>query len=72
MCWGRTQDLALPSQLPRTGSLICPVDSPGLQGMEDQSLDPGPAPPAEGLQDTPQRDRRSEEDRGPRSATDED
>ena len=33
--------------------------------MEDQSPDPGPAPPADGLWDTPQRDRRLEEDRGP-------
>ena len=41
-------------------------------GMEDQSPDLGPAPPAEGLRDAPQRDRRSEEDCGPRSATDED
>ena len=32
----------------------------------------GPAPPADGLQNAPQRDRRSEEDRGPRGATDED
>ena len=33
--------------------------------MEDQSMHPGPTPPAEGLRDAPQRDRRSEEDRGP-------
>ena len=33
--------------------------------MEDQSLDPGLAPLADGLRDAPQRDRRSEEDRGP-------
>ena len=72
MCWGQTQDQALLSQLPKTGSSICLADSPGLQGMEDQSPDPGPAPPAEGLWDTPQRDRHSEEDRGPQSATDED
>ena len=45
--------------------LDMPADSPGLQGMEDQSPDPGPAPPADGLRDTPQRDRRSEEDHGP-------
>ena len=56
MCWGRTQDQALLSQLPKTESLICPVDSPGLQGMEDQSPDPGPAPPAEGLRDAPPKD----------------
>ena len=72
MCWGWTQDQALLSQLQKTGSSICPADSPGLQGMEDQSPDPGPVPPADGLRDAPQRDRRSEEDRGPRSATDED
>ena len=65
MCWGRTQDQALLSQLPKTGYLICPEDSPGLQGMEDQSPDPGPAPPAKGLQDAPQRDRCLEEDCGP-------
>ena len=52
--------------------LDTPVVSPGLQGMEDQSSDPGPAPPADGLRDAPQRDRCSEEDHGPRSATDED
>ena len=72
MCWGRTQDQALRSQLPKTGSSIRPVDFPRLQGMEDQSPDPGPAPRAEGLRDAPQRDRRSEEDCGPRGATDED
>ena len=72
MCWGRTQDQALLSQLLKTGSSILPVDSQGLQGMEDQSPDPGPAPPADRLQDAPQRDRCSEEDRGPRSVTDED
>ena len=65
MCWGRTQDQALLSQLLKTGSSICLADSPGLQGMEDQSPALGPAPPADRLQDAPQRDRRSEEDRGP-------
>ena len=48
MCWGWTKDQALLSQLLKTGSSICPADSPGLQGMEDQSPDPGPAPPADG------------------------
>ena len=72
MCWGRTQDQALLSRRPKTGPSIRLADSPGLQGMEDQSPDPGPAPPAEGLRDVPQRDRCSEEDCGPRSATDED
>ena len=72
MCWGWIQDQALLSQLKKTGSSISPVDSPGLQGLEDQSLDPGPAPPADGLQNAPQRDRCSEEDHGPRGATDED
>ena len=72
MCWGQTQDQALLSQLQKTGSSISPADSPGLQGMEDQSPDLGPAPLADGLRDAPQRDRHSEEDRGPRSVTDED
>ena len=66
MSWGQTQDQALLSQLPKTGYSIRPVDSPGLQGMEDQSPDLGPAPPVEGLRDAPQRDRCPEEDRGPR------
>ena len=57
MCWGRTRDPAPQSQPQKTGSLIHLVDSPELQEMEDQSLDPWPAPPADGLQDTPQRDR---------------
>ena len=65
MCWGWTQDQALLSELQKTGSSIRPADSPGLQGMEDQSPDPGPALPADGLRDAPQRDRCSEEDRGP-------
>ena len=74
MCWGQTQDQALLSQLQKTGSSIHPADSPGLQGMEDQSPDPGPALPADGLRDAPQRDRHSEEDRGPEEdrVTDED
>ena len=72
MCWGWTQDQALLSQLQKTGSSIRPADSPGLQGMEDQSPDPRPAPLADGLRDVPLRDRCSEEDWGPRSATDED
>ena len=72
MCLGWIQDQALLSQLKKTGSSISLVDSPGLQGLEDQSLDLRPAPPADGLQNAPQRDRRSEEDRGPRGATDED
>ena len=72
MCWGRTQDQALLSQLQKTGSSIHLADSPGLQGMEDQSPDPGPVPPADRLRDAPQRDRCLEEDCGPRSATDED
>ena len=71
MCWGRTQDWALLSQLPKTESSIRPADSPGLQGMEDQSPDPGPAPPAKGLRDAPLKDSRPEEDRVPRSTTDE-
>ena len=57
MCWGWTQDQALLSQPQKTGSLIHPADSPGLQGMEDQSPDLEPAPPADGLRDAPQRDR---------------
>ena len=71
MCWGWTQDRALLSQLPKTESSIRPADSPGLQGMEDQSPDLGPAPPAEGLQDAPLKDSHPEEDRVPRSTTDE-
>ena len=77
MCWGQIQDQAPRSQPQKTGSLIHLADSPGLQGMEDQSPDLGPAPPADGLRDTPQRDRCSE-DRGLgrrpwiRSVTDED
>ena len=54
---GRTQDPALLSQPQKTGPSICPADSPGLEGMEDQSPDPGPTPPADGLRDTPQRDK---------------
>ena len=73
MCWDQTQDQALLSLLLKTESSICPADSPGLQGMEDQPPDPRPAPPAEGLWDAPQKDRNRhpEEDRVPRSATDE-
>ena len=67
MCWGQTKDQALLSQLPKTESSIRPADSPRLQGMEDQSPDSGPAPPAVGLWDAPQRDRRWEEDPGPQS-----
>ena len=57
MCWGRTRDLAPRSQPQRTGPSIHLVDSPELQGMEDQSPDPRPAPLADGLRDAPQRDR---------------
>ena len=62
---------------PGSGSSIHLVDSPGLQEMEDQSPDLGPAPPADGLRDAPQRDRCSEDcglRRRPwiRSVTDED
>ena len=73
MCWDQTQDQALLLWLPKTESSIRPVDSPGLQGMEDQPPDPRPAAPAEGLRDAPQtdRNRRPEEDHVPRSATDE-
>ena len=62
---GPDQGPGSPVQLPKTGYLIRLADSPGLQGMEDQSLDPGPAPLVEGLRDASQRDRCSEEDRGP-------
>ena len=61
MCWGQTRDLAPLSQPQKTGPLIHLADSPELQGMEDQSLDLGPAPPADGLRDAPQRDRCSED-----------
>ena len=57
ICWGHTQDPALQSQPQRTESLIHLVGSPELQGTEDQSPDPWPAPPADGLRDAPQRDR---------------
>ena len=57
MCWGRTRDPAPRSQPQKTGSSTHLADSPELQGMEDQSPDPGPVPPADGLRDAPQRDR---------------
>ena len=57
MCWGRTRDLAPQSQPQKTGSSIHLAGSPELQGMEDQTPDPRPAPPADGLRDAPQRDR---------------
>ena len=71
MCWGWTQDWTLLSQLLKTESSIHPPDSPGLQGMKDQSPDPGPAPLAEGLRDEPLKDSHPEEDCVPRSTTDE-
>ena len=52
------------------------LDTPGrfsrAPGDGRPITDLAPAPLAEGLRDAPQRDRCSEEDRGPRSATDED
>ena len=62
MCWGQIQDQALLSQPPKTKSSTLPVDSPGLQGMEDQPADLWPAPPAEGSRDIPPKDRCPEED----------
>ena len=49
MCWAQIQDQALLFQPPKTVSLTSPMDSPGLQGMEDQPPDLWSVPPAEGI-----------------------
>ena len=71
MCWARNQDRAPLFQPWKTVSSTLPVDSPGLQGKEDQSLDLRPVPPVVRSHNVPPKDRRSTRPEEDRVATDE-